>query len=57
LEAFESALALEKFNNDALLKLHVIASEANDSTCCGLRTNRSRSIQKWPKSEDLINQH
>jgi ferritin heavy chain len=34
LEAFESALALEKFNNDALLKLHVIASEANDSTCC-----------------------
>jgi ferritin heavy chain len=32
LEAFESALALERFNNDSLLKLHAIASEANDST-------------------------
>ncbi|XGW24711.1 hypothetical protein V3C99_006284 [Haemonchus contortus] len=30
LEAFQAALALEKFNNQALLDLHVKASEAND---------------------------
>lgn len=30
LEAFEKALALEKFNNEALLKLHGIAEAKND---------------------------
>ncbi|KAI6171496.1 Ferritin [Aphelenchoides bicaudatus] len=34
LEAFESALKLEKFNNESLLSLHNVASEANDATCC-----------------------
>jgi ferritin heavy chain len=32
LEAFESALKLERFNNESLLSLHNIASEANDAT-------------------------
>lgn len=32
LEAFESALKLEKFNNESLLSLHNVASEANDAT-------------------------
>ncbi|CAI2355202.1 unnamed protein product [Caenorhabditis sp. 36 PRJEB53466] len=30
LEAFEAALALEKFNNEALLKLHAVAEQKND---------------------------
>jgi ferritin heavy chain len=32
LEAFESALKLERFNNESLLSLHSVASEANDAT-------------------------
>ncbi|CAD5206097.1 unnamed protein product [Bursaphelenchus okinawaensis] len=34
LEAFQAALALEKYNNQSLLDLHKIADEANDVTAC-----------------------
>jgi ferritin heavy chain len=30
LEAFEKALELERFNNESLLKLHAMTTEAND---------------------------
>ena len=35
LEAFEAALALERFNNQSLLELHDLAGENNDSQVCG----------------------
>uniref|UniRef100_A0A1I8BDY9 Ferritin n=1 Tax=Meloidogyne hapla TaxID=6305 RepID=A0A1I8BDY9_MELHA len=34
LEAFEAALALEKFNNQALLELHSLSSQNNDPQMC-----------------------
>ena len=34
LEAFEAAMALEKFNNQSLLELHDLAVENNDSQMC-----------------------
>jgi len=34
LEAFQAALALEKFNNQSLLELHSIAQQHNDSQMC-----------------------
>jgi ferritin heavy chain len=34
LEAFEAALALERFNNQSLLELHEIAATHNDSQMC-----------------------
>jgi len=34
LEAFQAALALEKFNNQSLLELHAIAQQHNDSQMC-----------------------
>jgi len=34
LEAFQAALALEKFNNQSLLELHAIAQQQNDSQMC-----------------------
>jgi len=40
LEAFESALKLERFNNKCLLDLHRIASESNDVTCCDFLENK-----------------
>jgi len=39
LEAFESALALEKFNNKSLLDLHAISSNANDPSMCDFLEN------------------
>uniref|UniRef100_A0A914Y7S0 Ferritin n=1 Tax=Panagrolaimus superbus TaxID=310955 RepID=A0A914Y7S0_9BILA len=35
LEAYEAAMALEKFNNQSLLELHDLAGENNDSQMCG----------------------
>uniref|UniRef100_A0AC34RL57 Ferritin n=1 Tax=Panagrolaimus sp. JU765 TaxID=591449 RepID=A0AC34RL57_9BILA len=35
LEAFQAALALEKFNNSSLLELHNLAGQANDCQLCG----------------------
>ena len=35
LEAFQAALALERFNNNALLELHALAAQCNDSQMCG----------------------
>ena len=35
LEAFQAALALERFNNSALLELHALAANSNDSQMCG----------------------
>lgn len=34
LEAFQAALALEKFNNQSLLELHGIATQSNDTQVC-----------------------
>lgn len=34
LEAFEAALALEKFNNQSLLDLHAVAGQQNDPQMC-----------------------
>uniref|UniRef100_A0AC34RLP7 Ferritin n=1 Tax=Panagrolaimus sp. JU765 TaxID=591449 RepID=A0AC34RLP7_9BILA len=34
LEAFQAALALEKFNNSSLLELHNLAGQANDCQLC-----------------------
>jgi len=34
LEAFQAALALEKFNNQSLLELHLLAANNNDSQMC-----------------------
>ncbi|KAE9550831.1 hypothetical protein FO519_005959 [Halicephalobus sp. NKZ332] len=34
LEAFQAALALERFNNNALLELHSVAAQCNDSQMC-----------------------
>uniref|UniRef100_A0AC34FL44 Ferritin n=1 Tax=Panagrolaimus sp. ES5 TaxID=591445 RepID=A0AC34FL44_9BILA len=34
LEAYEAAMALEKFNNQSLLELHDLAGENNDSQMC-----------------------
>jgi len=34
LEAFQAALALERFNNSALLELHALAANSNDSQMC-----------------------
>uniref|UniRef100_A0A914PM17 Ferritin n=1 Tax=Panagrolaimus davidi TaxID=227884 RepID=A0A914PM17_9BILA len=35
LEAFEAALALERFNNQSLLELHEVAGQNNDCQMCG----------------------
>lgn len=40
LEAFQAALALEKFNNQSLLELHAIAQQHNDSQVCQIEMNR-----------------
>uniref|UniRef100_A0A914PGX4 Ferritin n=1 Tax=Panagrolaimus davidi TaxID=227884 RepID=A0A914PGX4_9BILA len=41
LEAFEAALALERFNNQSLLELHEVAGQNNDCQMCGtLNKNR-----------------
>ncbi|CAJ0961453.1 unnamed protein product, partial [Mesorhabditis belari] len=34
LEAFQAALALEKFNNQSLIELHSVASSSNDAQFC-----------------------
>jgi hypothetical protein len=34
LEAFQAALALEKFNNQSLLELHSLAAQNNDAQVC-----------------------
>jgi len=39
LEAFQSALALEKLNNKSLLDLHAISSSANDPAMCDFLEN------------------
>ncbi|KAF1614645.1 UNVERIFIED_CONTAM: Ferritin heavy chain A, partial [Eudyptes robustus] len=40
LEAFQAALALEKFNNSSLLELHKVASDVNDVSACDYFENK-----------------
>jgi len=39
LEAFQAALALEKFNNQSLLELHSLSSQNNDAQMCDFLEN------------------
>jgi len=52
LEAFESALKLEKLNNQSLLDLHAVSSSANDPAMCDFI--ESEYLQEQVKSIEEI---